>query len=349
MCRKALSRMAKITTAVFLAYTGQVFAGAIPVVDIQVNETLGGGFKAVTDNITNLGSQIDRSISSNTDVLVAQLKGLPLTMEKYQAAVQYDEGVAVIPEGRCSFVERAGTISEIEKVVKAQVQEELASYRNRGQETYNSNEQVASALSKAKELSRVATEGLGDGELAPTIVGAQDETLTNDEVEALKDKWEFAVMPVRSSIPSAEMESDIVTNEQLSREYISSQTQVERLELANQVGAEILTRRATMVPIDTVEEYYRNFPDMEGVEDVSLANLDKTLATYRLQSNDWLRCVNSDCSEKELIAELALMNAQRLELEYRQQHGLEMQNLLLSMVLSSLEDMRDTSLRRAQD
>lgn len=349
MSRKDKSRMARITAAVVLACAGKVYAAGIPVIDIQANETLGGGFKAVTDNITNLGSQIDRSISSNTDVLVAQLKGLPLTIEKYQAAVQYDPGVAVIPAGRCSFVERAGTISEIEKVVKEQVKEELASYRNRGQETYNSNEQVASALTVAKELSKVATEGLGDGELAPTIVGAQDETLTDEEVAALKSKWEFAVMPVRSSIPSEEMESGIVTNEQLSREYISSQTQVERLELASQVGAEILTRRSTMVPIDTVEEYYRNFPDMDGVGEVSLANLDKTLATYRLQSNDWLRCVNSDCSEKELIAELALMNAQRLELEYRQQHGLEMQNLLLSMVLSSLEEMRDASLRSARD
>lgn len=349
MSRNGRSRIAKIVATVILGGVGNVYASAIPVVDVQANETLGGGFKAVTDNITNLGSQFDRSISSNTDVLVAQLKGLPLVLEKYQAAVQYDEGVAVIPEGRCSFVQRAGTISAIEKVVKEQVKEELTAYRNRSQETYNSNEQVAGALSKAKELSRVATEGLGEGRLAPTIVGAQDETLTDDEVDALQSKWEFSVMPIRTSIPTSEMESDIAINEQLSREYISSQTKVERLEMANQVGAEILTRRSTMVPIDTIEEYFRSFPDMDGVSEVSVAKLDKTLATYRLQSSDWLRCVNSDCSEKELIAELTLMNAQRLDLEYRQQHGLEMQNLLLSMVLSSLEDMRDNSLRREQD
>lgn len=305
----------------------------IPVTDADTHEILGAGFRAVTDNITNLGTQVDNSLAANTDEVVAQLKGLPLTLTKYQSAMDHER--TPIPAGNCSYVAQSRKLPNIEADWRAMAITTRRQLRVRLDQRDDPVAAAKVALDNAIALAESQADTSNEHySLMDVFLGDMDDAA----ISAARRKWDFSIMPIKESIPDEVRNQDVELPPSQSYRYTAMQARNERLEIAAEVGNDLINRRATRVDIEDYSEFFAGYSGLSG--ETSLEELDKRKATFRLRSEAWQRCVNEDCSEKQLLSQLAIMAAEQGEMSYRIATALDKQNLLLSVMLASLEEER---------
>lgn len=322
---------------------GGGLGSAIPVSDRALNDTVGGGLTAVSDNITNLGTQIDRTIAANTDEIVYQLKGVPLTALKYQSA--QDNEVAPIVRGRCVNAAVATRGPNRDRALRQKEKENLAL----GRRIRDQRDAPAEAVNLASDIAvELAIRSSERSDEDPALLSGFGQDLTPEEVSLLFRKWDFMMMPVKEGLPTALREGELDTTPGQNAVFAAIQARNERLEAAGQVGSKVLARQATKINFDEVSELFPDVPRPESGQ-VSLEEFGRMRAHYRHQSLDWVRCIETDCSEKQLSQELVFMGANQLELMHRIASGIDQQNMILSLVLASLEESRVMAVKQQND
>lgn len=324
------------------AHQAAAFGTAIPVSDRNLDNTVAVGLSSVTDNITNLGTQVDRTVSANTDEIIAQLKGMPLTAKKYDSAQQFE--VAPIVRGRCVFIRNTGN----ERVREKAVNQRTRAAVERGRRIRDQRDAPAEAARVAAEIAVELAVRSSDPETAkgdPTMFTGFGEELNGTELNLLAAKWDFMMMPVKESLPSTLRSGDEEASPEESVVYAAVQARNERMEVGYHVGQTILARQGTTVPFDTVKDL---FPGVEAPESgrVSVEEVQRQKAHWRFQSPDWLKCIETDCEERAMLEEMALMTAHQLELSHRIATAMDKQNMLLSLILASSEEARLVAIKQ---